>query len=124
MSEAKKSDNSTTETSKQIQETSLVAIECKSTLNKLPFSSILQNLLEEHKVQSLIVESLKEEIFYLEQNPLLYFENRKRFLYHAYTQTLAECQTKMKFDVKVVLNSFKLIDSSMLVTPSQIEKSD
>jgi len=73
----------------------------KSIGKELRVSSTLQGLLDDHKAQSLIVDSLKEELNHLETNPLLYFQNRKRFLYHAYTQTLKESQSQLKFDVMV-----------------------
>jgi hypothetical protein len=91
-------DSSLTDNTKAIPEES--PAEAKS-LGKLHASSILQGLLDKHRAQSLVVESLKEELKQLEQNPGLYFQNRKKFLYHGYTQTLAECQGQMKFDVKV-----------------------
>ena len=71
-------------------------------IKEVRVSSILQGLLDEHKTQSLVVESLKSELHELEQNAQLFFQNRKRFLYHAYTQTLDECKTQLNFDVKVL----------------------
>ena len=93
-------------------------------LRKLRSSSILQGLLDKHRAQSLVVESLKEELKQLEQNPVVYFQNRKKFLYHGYTQTLAECQAQMKFDVKVRQYIFliKLTNSLMLATLCLIKK--
>src|SRR5271156_63173 len=94
-------DNSTPQefpTEKQetgVQETNMLIKEAR-------VSSILQGLLDEHKAQSVVVESLKSELNDLEQNPQLFFQNRKRFLYHAYTQTLDECKTELSFDVKVL----------------------
>jgi len=85
-------------------------------------SSILQGLLDEHKAQSIVVESLKSELNDLEQNPQLFFQNRKRFLYHAYTQTLDECKTQLSFDVKVLSLCVKTHESLMPVTLYQIGK--
>jgi hypothetical protein len=99
MSEVEKN-NSTAGTSKTLREETSASNDTKYLGKKL---RILQGLLEEHKAQSLIVKSLKEELDHLEQNPLLYLQNRKSFLYHAYTQTLDECLLQMKFDVKVYL---------------------
>jgi len=64
-------------------------------------SSILQELLDQHKAQSLVVQGLKDELEHLEQNPMQYFDTRKKFLYHAYTQTLKDCSTQANFDVRV-----------------------
>jgi hypothetical protein len=64
-------------------------------------SSFLQSLLEEYKTQALIVETIKDELKSLEENPTAYFQNRKKFLYHGYTQSLDEFKTPLKFDVKV-----------------------
>jgi len=64
-------------------------------------SLFLQNLLEEYKAQTRVVNSLKEDLKCLEDDPATYFQNRKRFLYHGYTQTLDECKVPMRFDVKV-----------------------
>jgi len=61
----------------------------------------LQNLLEEYKTQTRVVDSVKEDLKCLEEDASTYFQNRKRFLYHGYTQTLDECKTRMRFDVKV-----------------------
>lgn len=96
-------------------------------LNNIPIkevrvSSILQGLLDEHKTQNLVVESLKSELHELEQNAQLFFQNRKRFLYHAYTQTLDECKTQLNFDVKVPPLDYKSDKSLMLVTLFQIGK--
>jgi hypothetical protein len=85
-------------------------------------SSILQGLLDEHKTQSLVVESLKSELHELEQNAHLFFQNRKRFLYHAYTQTLDECKTQLNFDVKVLPQDYMSDKSLMQVTPFLIGK--
>ena len=85
-------------------------------------SSILQGLLDEHKAQSIVVESLKSELNDLEQNPHLFFQNRKRFLYHSYTQTLEECKTQLSFDVKVLALYLKTDESLMPVTLYQIGK--
>ena len=100
MSEIAK-DNSVVGTSNGLQEETLASTDTTSFGKELRASSILKGLLKEHKAQSLIVESLKEELDHLEQNPFRYFQNRKKFLYHAYTRTLGECLFQMKFDVKV-----------------------
>jgi hypothetical protein len=68
---------------------------------ELRISSILQELLDQHKEQSLVVQGLKDELDHLGQNPTQYFESRKKFLYHAYTQTLKDCSGQTTFDVKV-----------------------
>jgi hypothetical protein len=79
----------------------VVRAEPKTYTKELRVSSILQGLLDEHKAQSLVIEALREELEYLEQNPSQYFQGRKEFLYHAYTQTLKECPEQLQFDVKV-----------------------
>ena len=93
-------DNSIAGSSKTLQAETFTSNDTKSFGKELRVSSILQGLLEEHKAQSLIVKSLKEELDHLEQNPLRYLQNRKSFLYHAYTQTLDECLLQMKLDVE------------------------
>lgn len=105
MSETTKNDNSTAGASKTLKE-SLLKVESTLLGKELRVSSILQGLLDKHKAQSLIIESLKDELNYLKKTPLLYFQNRKRFLYHAYTKTSAECQAQMNFDVKVRQNVY------------------
>lgn len=99
MSEIEKN-NSAVGSAETLQEETSASNDTKYLGKKL---RILQGLLEEHKAQSLIVKSLREDLDHLEQNPLLYLQNRKSFLYHAYTQTLDECLLQMKFDVKVYL---------------------
>jgi len=64
-------------------------------------SLFLQNLLEEYKAQTRVVDSVKEDLKCLEEDAASFFQNRKRFLYHGYTQTLDDCRTRMRFDVKV-----------------------
>jgi len=64
-------------------------------------SAALQGLLDEHKAQSTLVETLREDLNRLNENPTQYFEDRKRFLFHAYTQTLKGCVNAPEFDVKV-----------------------
>jgi hypothetical protein len=91
-------------------------------IKEVRVSSILQGLLDEHKAQSVVVESLKSELNDLEENPQLFFQNRKRFLYHAYTQTLDECKTQLSFDVKVLTLHVKTDESLMPVTLYQIGK--
>jgi hypothetical protein len=70
-------------------------------MEELRISTILQDLLDQHKAQSLVVQELKLELNHLEQNPEQYFESRKKFLYHAYTQTLKDWSAHTSFDVKV-----------------------
>ena len=91
-------------------------------LKEVRVSSILQGLLDEHKTQSLVVDTLKSELHDLEQNPQLFFQNRKRFLYHAYTQTLDECKVDLKFDVKVLRPDYVTDNSLTPATPYLIEK--
>jgi hypothetical protein len=64
-------------------------------------SPVTTLLLAEHKEQSLVVEGIKQEIEALEQYPILFLEERKKFLYFAYTQTLNQCAVPLNFDVKV-----------------------
>jgi hypothetical protein len=78
-----------------------VPIQLEKYAKELRVSSILQSLLDEHKAQSKVVQTLKEELEFLEQNPSQYFQGRKMFLYHAYTQTLKEYEGTIKFDVQV-----------------------
>ena len=78
-----------------------VPIEMEKYAKELRVSSILQSLLDEHKAQSKVVQTLREELDFLEQNPSQYFQGRKMFLYHAYTQTLKEYEGKIEFDVQV-----------------------
>lgn len=68
---------------------------------ELRISTILKELLDQHKAQSLIVQGLHEELNHLEHNPLQFFQTRKKFLYHAYTQTMKDCSAQTNFDVKV-----------------------
>ena len=84
-------------------------------------SSALQGLLDEHKAQSTVVQTLREDLSRLNENPTQFFENRKRFLFHAYTQTLKGCVNPPEFDVKVEpqLRSTKI--RLMRVLQSQIK---
>ena len=68
---------------------------------ELRISAILRDLLNQHKAQSLVVQGLKVELDHLDKNPKQYFESRKKFLYHAYTQTLKDWSARTTFDVKV-----------------------
>ena len=68
---------------------------------ELRISAILRDLLDQHKAQSLVVQGLKVELDHLDKNPKQYFESRKKFLYHAYTQTLKDWSARTTFDVKV-----------------------
>lgn len=108
MSQNEQNGNPTTDTLKPLPEVSAITADSKSVSKGNRVSSILQVLLDEHKAQSLVVTSVREEINYLKQNAKLYFQNRKRFLYHAYTQTLSTCQAQMKFDVQVRSNVSQL----------------
>src|SRR5271169_2395361 len=120
MAEEDKDSSAPQESLTKKQET---AIQDTNTLIKeVRVSSIIQGLLDEHKAQSMVVESLKSELNDLEQNPQLFFQNRKRFLYHAYTQTLDECKTKLSLDVKVLALHVKTDESLMPVTLYQIGK--
>ena len=64
-------------------------------------SPVLQNLLDEYKTQMLKVESVTEDLKSLQENPELYFQNRKRFLFHCYTQSLDEFKIPVGFDIMV-----------------------
>jgi hypothetical protein len=108
MSQGEQNGNPTTNTPIPLPQVSPISADSKPFSKGIRVSSILQGLLDEHKAQSLIVASLKEEINYLKQNPALYFQSRKRFLYHAYTQTLSKCQAQMKFEVQVCSNVSRL----------------
>jgi hypothetical protein len=66
-------------------------------------SPVHQSLLDEYKAQTLKVESVKEDLKSLHENPELYFQNRKRFLFHCYTQSLDQCKTPMTFDIMVLI---------------------
>ena len=116
-------DNSAKGSSKTLREETFASNNTKSMGKEPRVTSILQGLLEEHKAQSLIVKSLKEELDHLEQNPLLYFQNRKSFLYSTYTQTLDECLLQMKFDVKVclrlVLTNFR-VDAGCAISDREV----
>jgi hypothetical protein len=101
-----------------------VPIQVEKYAKELRVSSILQSLLDEHKAQSKVVQTLKEELDFLEQNPSQYFQGRKMFLYHAYTQTLKEYEGKVEFDVQVYSRRACADGSLMLGTPLQIKKSD
>jgi hypothetical protein len=68
-------------------------------------SPVLQSLLDEYKVQTLKVESVKEDLKSLQENPELYFQNRKRFLFHCYTQSLDQFKLAMGFDIMVFLSN-------------------
>jgi len=67
---------------------------------ELRISTTLKELLDQHKTQSLVVQGLKEEIDQLEHTPMQFFQTRKKFLYHAYTQTMKDCPAETNFDVK------------------------
>jgi len=67
-------------------------------------TSALQSFLEEHKEQSKVVQAVKNELTRLDKTPDEYFESRKKFLFHAYTQTLKDCPHTSEFDVKVTWN--------------------
>lgn len=116
-------DNSAKSYSKTLREETFASTNTKSMRKEPRVTPILQGLLEEHKAQSLIVKSLKEELDHLEQNPLLYFQNRRSFLYSAYTQTLDECLLQMKFDVKVclrlVLTNFR-VDAGCAISDREV----
>jgi hypothetical protein len=101
-----------------------VPIQVEKYAKELRVSSILQSLLDEHKAQSKVVQTLKEELEFLEQNPSQYFQGRKMFLYHAYTQTLKDYEGKVEFDVQVYSRRASADGSLMLDTPLQIKKSD
>ena len=72
-------DNSITRSLKGLHDETLASTDTTSLSKELRVSSLLKDLIEEHEAQSLIVESLKEELDYLEQNPFCYFQNRKQF---------------------------------------------
>jgi hypothetical protein len=67
-------------------------------------SPVLQSLLDEYRAQTLKVESVKEDLKSLHENPELYFENRKRFLFHCYTQSLDQFKVPMVFDIMVSIS--------------------
>jgi hypothetical protein len=77
-------------------------------------SPVLQSLLDEYKAQTLKVDSVKEDLKNLHENPELYFENRKRFLFHSYTQSLDQFKVPMAFDIMVLL-SYRIILTERLM---------
>ena len=85
---------------KTTEETSVIA-EIKQCTKKLHMCQNLEQLLEEHKAQSFIVSSIREELNRIHDDPRMFFQTRKKFLYYAYTQNLKECKNILKFDVKV-----------------------
>ena len=73
----------------------------KFDIKDLGISAAIEALIIEYNAQSEVVEGIKQELEGLERYPIIFFENRKKFLYFAYTQTLEQCPVKLKFDVKV-----------------------
>ena len=74
--------------------------EKKPETKETKISQNLQSLLVDHKAQSRIVQRLQDELNELKEIPERYLQNRKRFLYYAYTRNLDQCK-KLDFDVKV-----------------------
>lgn len=111
-----------TSDSETTEETSVIA-EIKQCTKKLHICQTLEQLLEEHKAQSLIVSSIEEELNRIHEDPAKFFRTRKKFLYYAYTQNLKECKNILKFDVKVthsyVVANEKL-DASFAITDREV----
>jgi hypothetical protein len=79
-----------------------VPIDFDQYTKELQVSSALQSLLDEHKEQSKVVQGIKDEISSLEREPFLFFQNRKKLLYHAYSQSLKDYEGEIEWNVQVI----------------------